>query len=295
MSAYKIIDNQIIYTILPEDDGISLRNILRRLRLSRAALHRFKSNAAILINGSMKRANEQVFAGDVLTISLEDSSSSNIIPVKGSLEIIFEDSAFLAVNKSPGMPTHPSWRHLNNTLANYIAGYLPENSPVHFINRLDKDTSGIVLLAKNAYYKQFLAAHTRSIQKTYLALAQGHFLDKASIVDAPIARETPDHIRRCVREDGQQAQTSYTVLQEFPDYSALEVLLHTGRTHQIRVHLAHIGHPLLGDDMYDGDTRMIQRQALHAWKLSFPHPLTHSQVQLTVPPPEDISCLYSPE
>ncbi len=291
MSIHQIIDNQIVLTVAPEDDGKSLRLLLRRLRLSRAALHRFKTCGAVLIDGLPRRANQQVFAGETLHIALDDQHSNNIIPEEADLNVLYEDHALLACYKPAGIPVHPSLRHYTGTLANHVAGYLKESGNVHLVNRLDKDTSGIVLVAKNAFYKQRLCQSHDQMTKSYLALAQGQFSTLSGEITAPIARDTPGEIRRCVREDGRAAHTSFEVLAQHESFALLQVTLHTGRTHQIRVHLAHLGHPLLGDTLYGGQTGLISRHALHAWRLAFLHPVTKNPLEIIAPPPEDIASL----
>ncbi len=287
MTRYRIEDNQIICPILPEDNGKSLRNVLRRLRLSQAALHRFKTSEAILIDGKPRRANQQVFAGEELRIMLDDVCSGNVKPEPGNLSIIYEDQAILALNKPAGQPCHPSRRHPAGTLANFAAAYL-STSTIQLVNRLDKDTSGIVLLAKNAYYKQRLAAEGALTGKTYLAIAQGHFPQPQQLIDLPIAREREGEIRRCVRMDGQAAQTEVAVIQQGADAALLRLTLITGRTHQIRVHLGHLGHPLLGDELYGGNCQIIDRQALHAWRLTLRHPVSNHLHAIEAPIPADI-------
>jgi 23S rRNA pseudouridine1911/1915/1917 synthase len=291
MSIHEIINNHIVLTVAPEDDGKSLRLLLRRLRLSRAALHRFKAGGAVLVNDQPRRANEQVFAGETLHISLDDLQSSNIIPEQADLEVLYEDNAILACSKPAGIPVHPSLRHHTGTLANHIAGYLQNSGNVHLVNRLDKDTSGIVLVAKNAFFKQRLCHSHEQMTKTYLALAHGQFTTLSGEIDAPIARETPGEIRRCVRADGREARTSFEVLTQQENFVLLQVTLHTGRTHQIRVHLAHLGHPLLGDTLYGGKTDLISRHALHAWRLAFLHPVTKNPLEIIASPPEDFASL----
>ena len=203
------------------------------------------------------------------------------------LDIVYRDRDVLVVNKPAGMPVHQSVRHRDDTLANYFAYLFPELT-FRAVNRLDKDTSGLCIIAKNPHAANIMQ---NCAEKTYYAAVHG-VTDESGVIDAPIAREGESIIRRCVRSDGRRAVTLYRRIACNGRYSLLEIKLETGRTHQIRVHFSHIGHPLAGDDMYGGGLDDIGRQALHCGKMSFNDPLTGEPVTVSSEIPEDIKALF---
>ena len=187
------------------------------------------------------------------------------------------------------MVVHPSSYHLNNTLANGVKHYLNNNKKIRPINRLDRDTSGIVMFAKNEYIQE-LIKNDNTIQKEYLAIVTGIMEKNKGTINAPIARKEGSIMERIVDESGQEAITHYEVLDESIEMnlSLVRVILETGRTHQIRVHFTHLGHPLLGDTLYGTESNLINRQALHAWKISFIHPITKEKLIISADFPADI-------
>jgi 23S rRNA pseudouridine1911/1915/1917 synthase len=246
-----------------------------------------------------------LFPGDLLEISIleENKASSQTIPVKASLTIIYEDEDILVLNKEAGMSIHPSIHHYEDSLANAVMyHYHEEDSPFVFrcINRLDKETSGLTVIAKNPLSGALLSdmVQSRQIHRTYLALVEGNLpidSDKEAFphtINAPIGRCGDSIItRRIDREKGQNAITHYRVLSNKKGLSLLSIKLETGRTHQIRVHMQFIGHPLPGDYLYHPVYDKINRVALHSASLTFSHPITHEKLEFHAPLPDDMAAL----
>lgn len=233
--------------------------------------------------------------GDTLTLHLiEEESSENIVPTPLPLSIVYEDEDLLVINKTAGMPIHPSQGNYDNTLANACAYYFQEKGePFTYrcINRLDRDTTGLLILARHAYSASLLSSMVarREIHREYRAIVTG-LLPEESIVDAPIARADGSTIEREVNfETGETARTHYKCLAYKNGYSLASLKLETGRTHQIRVHMKYIGHPLPGDFLYNPDYSIIDRQALHSYRLTFTHPITGVLMDFTAPLPEDMN------
>jgi len=195
----------------------------------------------------------------------------------------------MVVDKPYYMPVHPSFNHPTDTLANAFVGYWKNKGQEKIfraINRLDKNTSGLVLIALDAYSAEKLKGN---VDKTYTAVVQGRVEKTQGIIELPIARQTESIITRCVREDGQYAKTEYTVVKQNEQFSLLDIKLHTGRTHQIRVHFSHLGHSLAGDDLYGGSTEYITRHALHCRKLQFVSPYDNKKVTVNSNLPKDMA------
>ncbi len=228
----------------------------------------------VSLNGSTVTMRATVKIGDEICVAFPEEDSENVAPMDIPLDIIYEDEHILAVNKPRDMPTHPSRGNNLPTLANAVAFYLGAPFVFRSVNRLDRGTSGIVIIAKNPYSAAKLGRtmKERKINKLYLAKICGIPEKRAGVIDAPIARESEGNIKRIVREDGKRAVTEYRVIGTDGENSVCEVKLHTGRTHQIRVHMAHIGHPLLGDFLYGRD--LPEGYSLVCSEISLPHPLT---------------------
>ncbi len=238
-------------------------------------------------NGELIRSIDTVFPNDEITLKIEDT---RLLEPNASLnvEIAFENENLVVFNKPSGMPVHPSIKHQGDTLGNFFAYRYPELT-FRPVNRLDRDTSGLCIVAKNAHAANLLQG---GCEKVYYAAVHG-ITENSGTIDAPIARQTESIILRCVRDDGQHAVTHYRRINCCEKYSLEEIHLETGRTHQIRVHFAHIGHPLAGDDMYGGLREDISRQALHCGELSFRDPITDETITVTAPLPEDIARLFT--
>ena len=209
------------------------------------------------------------------------------------LDIIYEDEWLLVINKPAGITIHPSILHFDNSLSNGIRYYFDKinlKKKIRVVNRLDKDTSGLVVFAKCEYIQEILNT-SNDMKKEYLCLCSGRFKEKNGIINKPIARKNGSIIERCIDKSGKIAITHYKVLKEFNDYSVVSCVLETGRTHQIRVHMASISHPLLGDTLYNYPSSLISRQALHCCKIKFIHPITKNKLELTAHIPKDFETL----
>ena len=221
--------------------------------------------------------------GDIIGVRLPEES--NDFPAEDiPLDVIYEDDDLLIINKQPGIIVHPTKGHPEHTIANGLMKYMADtkqNFKIRFANRIDMDTSGIIVVAKNANAQNELASQMRrgTVKKKYIALVEG-IVDKDHFeIDLPIGRPDPISIQRTVMyEGGKDALTEVDVLERYEAHTLVEVTLHTGRTHQIRVHLSHIGHPIAGDALYGGSDELIGRQALHAHYIEFDHPFTHDRV-----------------
>lgn len=291
------------YKITSQQNTMTIGAFLKSMGFSRQCIIALKKQEkGILLNGIWSYVNTQLTAGDTLTLTLsDDNSSEKIPPVNLALNILFEDEDILVLNKPADMPIHPSLNNYENTLANAVAFYYDnQNIPFVFrcINRLDRDTTGVTMLAKNPFSAAILSemVRNREIHREYMAIAEGIFTQKEGIVNAPIGRKEGSTIEREVNfETGEKAVTHYTVLKENHDLncSLLKLWLETGRTHQIRVHMKHLGHPLLGDFLYNPNMTQIKRQALHSYSLTFNHPITKEPMQFTAPVPDDMQNAFA--
>lgn len=274
---------------------INLKELLKyHFQISDRLLAKLKNAQKIFINGEKVSVRASLKTGDLVEVNLDFlENNSNIVPTKMELDILFEDETMLIINKPAGVPVHPSMDHFEDSLSNGIRFYFDEiglKRKIRPVNRLDKDTSGIVIFAKNEYVQEYLVRQMKANKfvKEYIAVCSGSFDCKVGTIDAPIARKEDSIIERCVSEAGDKAITHYEVLKSTNNYSVVKCILETGRTHQIRVHLAHIGHPLLGDTLYGTSSPLIHRQALHAYKVKFIHPISRKPIALTAKIPNDI-------
>ena len=283
------------------DDGLLLREYLLQKQISKTALTDIKSTGALFVNGHAVTVRHQLHAGDYITVQFPPEGGNTQLPAHLlPLRIVYEDDALLLVEKPAGISTIPSRLHPTDTLANAIAYHYVQtyhSAAVHFVTRLDLDTSGLVLVAKHRHIHHLfsLAQQSQTITKEYLALVSGCPAPAEGRIELPIGRASDDGIRRQIHPDGQQACTLYQTVQTYAHADGIRALLRlrllTGRTHQIRVHMAALGHPLLGDALYDGDCRHITRQALHCAFLQFTHPLTGELLQFESPLPADMQRL----
>lgn len=237
---------------------------------------------------------KKVGDGDQLEILLFPEEDYGVTPEKIPLAIPYEDEHLLVVDKPAGLAVHPTEPGQMGTLANGLAFHYREKElkiKIRHIHRLDKETSGLLLVAKHALSHTLLdeALRERRIKRLYLALVTGRLTEKKGRIDLPIGRDRHHATRRRVSQTGDRAITEYEVIREYPSGSLVQLELKTGRTHQIRVHLSHLGHPLLGDALYGGDAALIRRQALHAAHLSFIHPFTGQELAFNSPLPEDMA------
>ena len=281
------------YTVLKEDEGKKVGNLLKdKLNISSRLLTKLKMNGKILANRTSVFSSYIVHQNDEIIVNIDFEEEDNIVPENMNLDILYEDDYILAVNKPYGIVVHPSSNHLSNTLANGVKHYLNNNKKIRAINRLDRDTSGIVLFAKNEYIQELMIANTK-IEKEYLALAIDKLPNDKDTLVFPIARKEGSIMERIVTEEGQIAITHYDVIRYIEDknISLVHLKLETGRTHQIRVHLAYIGNSILGDTLYGCETNLINRQALHAYKTSFVHPITKEEIKIEARLPDDMKGL----
>ena len=296
-----IMDRSVLYQINSLEKPQKISGFLKEKGYSRQNLVDLrKDEQAICLNGTYVHMNHMLAEGDVLTVWIrETDNSGQIRPVKLPFVIVYEDEDLLVINKPAGMPVHPSRGNPENSLGNALAWYFKEQGvPFVFrcINRLDRDTTGALILAKNPLSAAILSVQMkkRQILRTYLALVDGLLPDSGTI-NAPIARMEGSVITREVNfGTGESAITHYERLAAGKEYSLAELHLETGRTHQIRVHMKYIGHPLPGDYLYNPDYRRINRQPLHSYQLEFTHPITGKVMLFTAPLPIDfISAFYS--
>ena len=284
------------YRILSATDGQTILHYLKSLGYSGPILvHLKKTDHGTLLNGVWAHMNETLHTGDLLCLHLEENTSgTSIFPQQIPLAICYEDEDLLVIDKPAGMPVHPSAAHQRDTLANAVTGYYRakgEIRPFRCINRLDRDTSGSLILAKNALSAAILSAQMRNreIRRTYLAVVCG-VTPPSGTVSAPIGRVSDSVIQRQVDpEHGESAVTHYERLAVRNDHSLLEIHLETGRTHQIRVHMGYIGHPLPADYLYHPVYDHFKRQPLHSFQLNFRHPLTGKNLCFTAPVPKDMA------
>ena len=287
------------------DDGKMLREwIKENVRLSGKMLKYLKyQNEGILVNGERCTVRRVLRSGDVVTLALSDQESAEkLLPVEIPLEILYEDEELIVPSKPPQMPTHPSHNHHDDTLANALAfRYAQQGVPFVFrpINRLDRDTSGAVLIARNKMSAGLLsrAMQRGEIRKTYLAVLEGVLANDKGVIEKPLHRTEASVIVREVcspdAPDAEWAKTEFRVLERGTECTLVEAKPITGRTHQLRVHFASLGHPICGDALYGIPNGRISRQALHAERISFLHPVTGREMDLTAPVPEDMQALIS--
>lgn len=293
---------RIEYRVEAEAEGKMLQKYLEVNKgLSAKAVKKLKHQGAVFLNGRRTLLNVPVKAGDhVLLVYPPQTTSPYLAAEPIPLEILYEDAQVMVVVKQPNLCVHPTKGYPGGTLANGILYHWQkrgEQAHLHLVNRLDKDTSGLVLIAKNAFAAQqlFRQQGEGKIQRAYLALALGWLEKDQGTLDLPTARVPGRTIRRVVSPEGQRAVTKYRVLARCIDpgeqqaYTYLTLELETGRTHQIRVHLSHLGHPLVGDELYGREAGpVLQRQFLHAHFLSFIHPLTGERLEMHSELPQDL-------
>lgn len=290
----------ITYTINKNNNFINLKEVLKiQFNLSDRLLLKLKRNNKIYINNQIANINSNISYGDTVSILIDfEEDSSNIVPTKMNLDIVYEDDSYIIINKPAGIPIHPSMDHFTDSLSNGVKYYFDQIrllKKIRPVNRLDKNTSGLVIFAKNEYIQECLIRQMKNntFYKEYLAICNGNFIKQTGIINAPIARKSDSIIERCVNENGNTAITEYTVLDYNSnlDISVVKCILKTGRTHQIRVHLSYINHSILGDTLYGTTSNLINRQALHAHKISFIHPITNTKTNYIAELPNDMKKL----
>ena len=290
-------------SIPPERAGQKVDTLLRKvLGLSGTVIRRAKwLPNGILLDGVQVFTSARVAAGQILSVQVGDSAvTSGIVPAQGMLDIVYEDEDLLVINKAPGISVHPGPGHFSDTIGNFLMNYYESSgilADFHPVHRLDKGTSGLLLVAKYPHAQEKLkqALHTNRFQRTYLSVCDGQPSPPAGIIDVPIGPMDSSLFAQQVCPDGKRAVTHYEVLRFLPyQRSLVKLVLETGRTHQIRVHMAHIGCPLTGDFLYCRENPdLIARPALHAWKLEFFHPISDEFCSFTAEIPPDFSALIA--
>ncbi len=284
---YKVkISNQTINQILQNELNISSR-----------LLYKLIKNNNIMLNGNICDTRNTANINDNITINFDyEEDNTNIVPKKMNLEIVYEDEWLLIINKPAGIAIHPSILHYSDSLCNGIRYYFDSinlKKKIRPVNRLDLNTSGLVIFAKCEYIQECLISQMKNntFKKEYLCLCEGILNKKIGTINLPIARKENSIIERCIVENGQSSITHYEVLNELNNYSLIKCTLETGRTHQIRVHMSAIGHPLIGDSLYGSISNLINRQALHCYKLFFLHPISKELMNICGELPLDIKKL----
>ena len=286
------------YTVNESTRQNTVKQILKsQFNMSDRLILKLKRENKIYLNDSSTHVNAALSLGDIVCADISfEEECENIVPAKMDLDILYEDEGLLIINKKPNMPVHPSLNHYEDSLSNGVKYYFDSTHlkrKIRPINRLDKDTSGIVLFAKNEYIQECLVRQMKKgfFEKEYLAILDDVLEEAHLTITAPIARKEESIIERCVREDGDYAETVFEVAERFNDYTLVKCVLKTGRTHQIRVHAKHIGHPIIGDTLYGASSSLISRQALHASKVKFIHPLSKEIIEIVCKLPEDMNKL----
>ena len=290
-------ESEDVIKFIYEGNELNLEEYLISQEVSGRLFRRLYKNKKIVVNGRFQRKNIELEKGDIITLFMEDEKES-ILPEKMDLDIVYEDFDLLILNKAPKIVVHPTKSHQSNTLSNGIAYYFKENNinkKIRFVNRLDMDTTGIFIVAKNSYAHQQMALQfeNNSIEKKYLAITKGIIKDDEGLINLPIGREEDKSIKKIVIEGGQEALSRYKVIERFKDSTLVEVQIYTGRSHQIRVHLNHLGNPIIGDSLYNESSLYISRQALHSYYLKAKHPRSKEDLEFIAPIPDDMKELIN--
>lgn len=276
--------------------GKKIKDFLKNdLGLSKRSIISLKKNMGIRINEIPIYVDYILKQGDRLELLCKEELHQDIVPQEMDLDIIYEDEYIIVLNKPASMPVHPTKNHYTGTLSNGLCNYFiqkKDSFPIRPINRLDKDTSGLVVFAKSSHVQYvFSKLENKDFQKEYIAIVQGIVKNSQGIIDMPIVRESDISIKRIVSDKGNNALTYYTVLKRLKDSTILKVKLGTGRTHQIRVHMSYLGHPIVGDDIYGSKSEIISRQALHAFRINLLHPFLEKRIKILAKLPDDIKKL----
>lgn len=287
-----------------EDDSKRLKEFLKEKGVSRRIIGRTKFHGGtFIVNGKEERVRKELETGDTVKLVLPVEEENPDLAVSDEpLDILYEDDYFLMINKPVGLISVPSPAHRGDTVASRVKGYFLKqdylHKVVHIVTRLDRYTSGVMLIAKNtlAHSKMGALLDNQELEKYYVALVHGHLEEEEGLIDAPIARSPDSIIERIVSPEGKPSITEYKAIKRLEnDLSFVHLTLHTGRTHQIRVHMSHLDHPLVGDDLYGGSKELLGRQALHCVQYAFLHPFTGERIVVDAPLPEDMQRIVDGE
>jgi 23S rRNA pseudouridine1911/1915/1917 synthase len=288
--------------IVKEKDPKRLKEFLKDKGVSRRIIGRVKFHGgSFVVNNEEVRVRQELAAGDHVQLNLPiEEPNPNLATIHKPLDIIFEDEYYLVVNKPVDLISVPSSAHREDTVASRVKAYYLEKNyrhkVVHVVTRLDRYTSGVMLIAKNTLAHSMMGTllEEGKLEKHYQAIVHGHLVIEHGFIDEPIARSEDSIIERTVGIEGKESLTEYKVINYLEnDMTHVKLSLHTGRTHQIRVHMAHVGHPLAGDDLYGGSKELIERQALHCSTYRFVHPFTGEQIEVEAPLPADMEALIN--
>ncbi len=267
--------------------------------LSRATAQRLIKAGEITVNGRSSKPSYRVQVGDEVVVRVPIEMPAPVVPENIPLDVIYEDDALLVVNKPAGMVVHPAYGHASGTLVNAVLAHCPQIADVGgpdragVVHRLDKDTSGLILIAKDGVTRATLQRQfkRRQVAKTYLALVEGQMQPREGVVEAPVGRDKRQRKKMAVVRSGREARTMYRAIEYFANYTLLEVRPHTGRTHQVRVHLSWLGYPIVGDAVYGRHRQRLlrSRHFLHAARIRFSHPATSEEVEFEAPLPPKLA------
>lgn len=285
-------DSEYVVNLTNNLGDLTLREFLESSDISGRLARKLYKEKNILVNGKFLRKDLKVKNGDKITLLLGEEKEE-LLPEEMDMDIVYEDMDLLILNKTPNMVVHPTKSHQENTLSNGIAYHFMKNNikkKVRFVNRLDMDTTGLLIVAKNSFSHQQMALQfeNNTVVKKYMAIVDGIIENDEGIIDLPIGREEDKSIRKEVDSDGQSALSEYKVIKRLRGKTLVEVRIYTGRSHQIRVHMSHIGHPVLGDSLYGEESTLIDRQALHSYYLKCSHPRTKKVMEFTAELPVDM-------
>ena len=286
------------YIVKENEENKSINEILlTNFNLSTRLLTKLIKNKNIYINGNVVDTRNTVTSRDIILLDFNyEEDNSNIVPSKMNLDILYEDEWLLVVNKPAGLPVHPSRLHYEDSLSNGIKYYFDTinlKKKIRPVNRLDLNTSGLVIFAKCEYIQEEFSKQMANniFKKEYLCIVEGLLEKKKGVINLPIARKQGSIIERCIDKIGQKSVTHYKLVQKYKNYSLVHCILETGRTHQIRVHMKAINHPIVGDTLYGTSSNIINRQALHSYKIDCIHPMTKEPLSFIAKLPKDIEAL----
>ena len=278
------------YLVDRDEERLDVFLAAREPELTRSQLKRLVAEGNILLNGSTSKASNRVRVGDLVSVTVPEPRPVDLTPEPIPLDVVYQDSEMLVVNKPAGLTVHPGAGHPSHTLVNALLALCPDLKGIGgeirpgIVHRLDKDTSGLMVVAKSGPAHASLAGQIkdRKVRKGYLALAEGRVAPDEGRIDAPIGRDRRNRKRMAVVLGGRYAVTEYRVLKRFAEHTLVEVFPETGRTHQIRVHFAYTGNPLMGDPLYGGRRAFLDRQFLHAHFLGVHHPSTGEYLEFRI-------------